>query len=159
MTDKRNKATDIFYFSKPAIFPQLYYVGYIGVIVSVVQFFTGNEPQAGVILIISIVILLLRPWSMLETQNKILREFFAFIPYGKIKFDQIISIKFTEGTVSQSFFSRGSSSDFKYVQYKIIMETDTDMIVLQVGGSKKKMVKKASKIASAEKVPFINFTA
>lgn len=141
-----------FYFSRQPAFPQLYYVGYIGVIFSIVQAFSGNFPQSGVFLVISIIILLLRPWMLLDLNKKKLIDFFAFLPYSSEKIQNINRVILTENAVNQTLNSRGSTSTISFDQCKIHLDTGEELIQLQASKNKTSSLKKAQAIANAAKV-------
>jgi type III secretory pathway component EscS len=141
-----------FYFVRPPAFPQLQYVAYVGIIFSIVQAATGNYPQALFALGISLIIVLSRSWTRLNIQSKRLIDFFVFIPYRNVGLDAIHRIIFTERVVSQTLNSRGSTSDIRYYQYKILLDAGQETIVLKEGRNQEKLRQIAMDIAAAAHV-------
>lgn len=158
MIEKANSQKQQFYFSRPSPFPQLYYVGYIGIIFSIVQFLTGNIPQAVFFMVLSILILLLRAWSHLNIATGTLTDFFAIIPHRTTKIEPIRKVLFSEGRVSQNLNSRGSTSTINYTQFKIILVSGEENIILQEGRNESKLLKKAKNIAENAKVKLEDLT-
>jgi len=153
--DKNNSTNKkIFYFSRPSPFPQLNYVGFIGIIVSIVQFFTGNYTQAGFLLVISTIIMFMRSWSRLNLKNNTLTDFFAIIPYRNVNLKSFHRILLTKETVNRTLNSRGSTSTINYLQYKIIVDSDHGRLILKEGKNKTKLMAKAINIARAASVVY-----
>jgi hypothetical protein len=149
MSPEQSPVKSKFYFLRPSPFPQLYYIGYVGIIISVVQFFTGNHSQAGFFLAISIFILLLRSWSMLNTESMTINDFFAFIPYRRIVVETPQSVLLSEEKINRTLNSRGSTSTVSYIQYKIILISGFEQLTLKEGRNKNALMKKAREIAIA----------
>ena len=152
MSPESGSAKNKFYFLRPSPFPQLYYIGYIGIIVSAVQFLTGNYTQAGFFLAISIFILLLRSWSMLNTESMMLYDFFAFIPYRRMMVESPQKILISEEKINRTLNSRGSTSTVSYIQYKITLISGIGQLTLKEGRNKNALMKKAGEIAIAAKL-------
>jgi len=154
---EHNKNT--FYFSRPSPFPQLDYIGYVGIIFAIVQFFMDNASQAGFFLVISIIILLLRFWSKFDASKSSLTDFFAFIPYRTKKLHRIDEVLFTEGEVSQVLNSRGSTSSINYTLFKILLVTAEGNLILQEGKNRSKLFKRAKMITQALKTNLVDHSA
>jgi len=154
---EHNKNT--FYFSRPSPFPQLDYIGYVGIIFAIVQFFMDNASQAGFFLVISIIILLLRFWSKFDASKSSLTDFFAFIPYRTKKLHRIDEVLFTEGEVSQVLNSRGSTSSINYTLFKILLVTAEGNLILQEGKNRSKLFKRAKMIAQTLKTNLVDHSA
>jgi len=142
-----------FFFIQPSIFPQLSYVGFVGIVFSIVQAVLGDYPQAGFALAISLIILLSRSWIRLDVQAKRLIYFFLFIPYKTVKLDAIHGFILTEGVVSQTLSLRGSSSDIRFYLYKILLDTGDERLVLAESRNQEKMRRRAEIIAKAAGAP------
>jgi hypothetical protein len=147
-----NQRKNIFYFSRPAPFPQLLYVGYVAIIVAIVQAFTGNYTQAGFLLLIGLAILLMRSWSRLNIRKSSLTDIFSIIPYRKVNVKPVLGISLVEESVTRTLNSRGSTSNIHYQQYKIVLQGENRSIVLEEGKSKKKLLRKARAIAASLEV-------
>ncbi len=158
MAKDNSKSKNLFYFSRPSPFPQLNYVGYVGIIVSVVQFFTGNYPQAGFIMVISLIIILMRSWSRLNLQKNTLTDFFAIIPYRRISVESPQRIIISEEKINRTLNSRGSTSTVSYIQYKIILENRIEKLTLKEGRNKNALLKKAREIAISASVKLDDLT-
>lgn len=150
MSFTQNQRKKVFYFSRPAPFPQLLYVGYVAIIVAIVQAFTGNYTQAGFLLLIGLAILLMRSWSRLNIRKSSLTDVFSIIPYRKVNVKPVLGISLVEESVTRTLNSRGSTSSIHYLEYKIVLHGDNnEKIVLQEGKSKKKLLRKARAIAAS----------
>ena len=158
MAKDNSKSKNLFYFSRPSPFPQLNYVGYVGIIVSIVQFFTGNYPQAGFIMVISLIIILMRSWSRLNLQKKTITDFFAIIPYRRISVESPQRIIISEEKINRTLNSRGSTSTVSYIQYKIILENRIEKLTLKEGRNKNALLKKAREIAISASVKLDDLT-
>lgn len=159
MTQNRTKISSTFYFVHTPAFPQLQFVGFIGVVFSFVQAILGNYPQAGFFIVLSLIMLLLRPWTRLDIKRKTLIDFFLFIPYKRMKIDQINNVRLIEASVSQVLNSRGSTSTVSFDLYKILLDTHSETIVLKESRSKVNLLKKAGQIALAASVQLVDRTS
>ena len=154
---KSKKST--FYFLRPSPFPQLYYVGYVGIIFSIVQFFMGSFSQGVFFLLLSLGILLLKFWSKFDATNSTITDFFTFIPYRTKKLAGISEVVLTEGKVSQTLNSRGSTSSINYTQYKIVIVTAEGNYILKEGRSKSKLLTKAKLVTNSLGVKLNDYTS
>lgn len=152
MTQNYYNQSRFFYFLQPHVFPQLYYAGIIGALYAVVQVILGNFPQAAFVLILSVFIILLRSWTRLDIKNKTLTDFLLIIPYRKINIQHISGIRVVENVVNQTLNSRGSTSTISYDNYRLLLISDTESIVLKESKNKDHLLKNAGQIALAARV-------
>lgn len=152
MTPNSKKTSFVYYFLHSPAFPQLHFVGIIGILYAIVQGALGNYTQAGFFMILSILIMLLRSWSRLDIKNKTLTDFFLLIPYRKLKIQHISSIRVAENVVNQTLNSRGSTSTIRFDIYRLLLVTDSESIILKESKDKGRLLKKAGQIALTAKV-------
>jgi hypothetical protein len=148
-----------FYFVQPPAFPPLHFVGIIGILYAVVQAILGNYTQAGILMLLSALIILLRSWTRLNIKNQTLTDFFLIVPYRNLKIKNLAGIRITSDVVNQTLNSRGSTSTISYICYKLLLVTDTETIVLKESRNKARMLKKAGQIALAAGVTLDDRTA
>lgn len=150
------KIKSTYYFPRPSPFPQLQYVGYILLVLAIVQGWNGAYVQAGFFIFLGLGILLLKSWSKLDVDKLTIVDFFAIIPYRTTKLPGIHKVVFTEGQVSQTMGLRANTTTISYIEYKILLDTGGERIKLQAGRNQKKLLKKAQSLAQASKTELLD---
>lgn len=159
MTQTPAKIKSVFYFPMTSPIPQLQYVGYIILVVAIVQGVTGEYTQAGFFIFLGLGILLLKSWSKLDVNKLTIVDFFAIIPYRTIKLKGIQKVVFTEGQVSQTMGLRANTSTISYTEYKILLDTGEETIKLQAGRNQARLLKKAQLLAQATQTELLDQTS
>jgi hypothetical protein len=139
----------VFYFSRTSPIPQLQYVGYIILVVAIVQGYNGDYTQAVFFFFIGLAILFLKSWTKLDVAKMTIVDFFSIVPYRTVKLEAIQKVVFTQGNVSQTMGSRGSTSTINYMEYKILLDTGGETIKLQTSKNRERLLKKAHLLAHA----------